>query len=252
MISGLPFDATAFLILFARVGAVLMLLPVFSEDAIPGRIRLMLGLGFTAGLFGLLDGQVTPVMQSDRALPGIIISELLVGLAMGMIVRILFAAAAMAGSMVSLQVGLSSALIFDASMGGQSPLLARFVSVAAAVMCLAMGVHHLWIASIVQSYTVFPVGGLPPGEDFARLAVTVTGQAMALALSLAAPLIAYGILFNVALGLAARMAPAIQVFFITQPLNILLGLALFAVVLGTALTTFANAMATFMQNGWSL
>ncbi|ARS28990.1 flagellar biosynthetic protein FliR [Sphingomonas sp. KC8] len=250
--ANLPFDATAFLILFARVGAILMLLPVFSEDAIPPRVRLMLGLGFTAGLFGLLSGRVTPVIGSETALPGIIISELLVGLAMGMIIRILFNAASMAGAIVSLQVGLSSALISDPGMGGQSPLIARFVTVAAAVMCMAMGVHHLWIASIVQSYALFPVGGLPPAEDFARLAVETTGQAMGLALSLAAPLLVYGIVFNVALGLAARMAPAIQVFFITQPLNILLGLALFAVVIGTMLTSFAEAMGTFMQNGWSL
>ncbi|WP_380874086.1 flagellar biosynthetic protein FliR [Sphingomonas sp. DBB INV C78] len=248
----LPFDATAFLILFARVGAVLMLLPAFSEDAVPPRVRLMLGLGFTAGLFGLLNGQVTPVLQSDRALPGIIIAEAMVGIGMGMIIRMLFHAAAMAGSIVSMQVGLSSALIADPSMGGQSPLLARFVSVAAVVTCMALGVHHLWIASIVQSYAIFPVGGLPPAEDFARLAMTTVGQSMGLALSLAAPLLVYGILFNVALGLAARMAPAIQVFFITQPLNILLGLSLFAVVIGTMLTTFAQAMASFLQNGWSL
>lgn len=250
--AGLPFDATAFLILFARVGAVLMLLPVFSEDAIPGRTRLLLGLGFTAGLFGLLSGKVTPAIGSETALPGIIIAELLVGLSIGMIIRILFNAASMAGAIVSMQVGLSSALIADPAMGGQSPLLARFVSVAAAVTCLALGVHHLWIASMVQSYGLFPVGGLPPAEDFARLAVATIGNAMGLALSLAAPLIVYGIVFNVALGLAARMAPAIQVFFITQPLNILLGLALFAVVIGTALTGFAEAMAAFMHNGWEL
>ncbi|MGH6782049.1 MAG: flagellar biosynthetic protein FliR [Sphingomonadaceae bacterium] len=250
--AGLPFDATAFLILFARVGAVLMLLPAFSEDAIPGKVRLLLGLGFTAGLFGLLSGKVAPVVTSETALPGIIIAELMIGLSIGMIIRILFNAAAMAGAIVSMQVGLSSALVSDPAMGGQSPLLARFVSVAAAVSCMALGVHHLWIASMVQSYGLFPVGGLPPAEDFARLAVATVGNATALALSLAAPLIVYGIIFNIALGLAARMAPAIQVFFITQPLNILLGLALFAVVIGTMLTGFAEAMAAFMHNGWSL
>lgn len=250
--TGLPFDATAFLVLFARVGAVLMLLPAFSEEAIPGRIRLLLGVGFTAGLFGLLEGRVAPVIRSDTALPGIVIAELMVGLAMGMIIRILFNAAAMAGSIVSMQVGLSSALIADPALGGQAPLLAKMVSVAAAVVCLGLGVHHLWIASLVQSYGLFPVGGLPPAEDFARLAVTATGNAMGLALSMAAPLLVYGIVFNVALGLAARMAPAIQVFFITQPLNILLGLSLFAVVIGASLTGFAEAMAAFMQNGWEL
>lgn len=248
----LPFDATAFLILFARVGAVLMLLPVFSEDAVTGRIRLLMGLGFTAGLFGLLNGKVTPVLQSDAALPGIVMAEMMVGLAMGMIIRILFSAAVMAGGIISLQVGLSSALFMDPAGGGHTTQIGKLMSIAAAIMCMAMGVHHLWIASIVHSYTLFPVGGLPPADDFARLAVETTTHAMLLALGMAAPLIVYGIVFNVALGLAARMAPAIQVFFISQPLNILLGLALLSVVIGGSLMYFTEAMGTFIQRGWNL
>jgi len=250
-VSGLPFDASAFLVLFARIGAVMMLLPVFSEDAVTGRIRLLMSVGFTAGMFGLLQGRVTPVLGSEAALPGIIIAELLVGLAMGMIIRILFQAATIAGSIASLQVGLSSAVFIDPTGAGHSTLLSKLVSVAAAVVCMAMGVHHLWIASIVRSYGVFPVGGLPPAEDFAALAIQAGSQALLLGLGMSAPLLVYGIIFNVALGLAARMAPAIQVFFITQPLNILLGLSLFAVVIGTMLTGFAEAQIAFIQNGWT-
>jgi flagellar biosynthetic protein FliR len=250
--AGLPFDVAAFLILFARVGAVLMLLPVFSESAVPAQIRLLLGLGFTAGLFGMLNGSVSPVLRTDAALPGIIIAEMLVGLAIGGIISLVFRAAAIAGAIASVQVGLSSVLVNDPSLGGQSPMLARFVSVAATVMCLAMGVHHLWIASMVQSYAIFPVGGLPPAPDFARLAVTAVGHAMGLALGMTAPLIVYGIIFHAALGLAARMAPMIQVFFITQPLHIMMGMALFGVTLGAGLTVFANAMAAFVQSGWQV
>ena len=73
---------------------------------------------------------------------------------------------------------------------------------------------------------------------------------MALGVSLAAPLILYGALFNLALGLSARVAPQIQVFFITQPLNLMLGISVFSVVLGSMLTAFATAMTTFMQDGW--
>lgn len=248
---GFPLEATTFLILFCRVGAVLMLLPVFSEEAVPVRIRLLMALGMSAALWGILSAKVSPAVASDAALPGLIIGETLVGLAMGMIVRIMFQAAAMAGSIVSIQIGLSAAMLFDPGQGGHAAALGKFVSVAAALVCMGIGVHHLWIASIVQSYGLFPVGGLPPGEDFARLAVEVTGQSMALALSLAAPLLVYGIVFNVALGLTARMAPAIQVFFIAQPLNIMLGIALFAIVIGTMLSTFAQAMAEWMQTTWA-
>jgi flagellar biosynthetic protein FliR len=248
----LPFHATAFLILFARVGTVLMLLPAFSNDGIPVPIRLMIALGLSLGLFGLLGDHVAPAAGSEAALGGVIIAEVLVGLAIGSIIRILFNAAAMAGSLASMQVGLSSALVADASLGGQAPLLAKFVTMAATVACLGMGVHHLWIGAIVRSYDLFPVGVLPPIGDFARLAIGATTKATGIALGMAAPLIVYGILFNTALGLAARVAPTIQVFFISQPLNILLGLSLFAATLGVALTGFATAMAGFMRSGWTL
>jgi flagellar biosynthetic protein FliR len=120
------------------------------------------------------------------------------------------------------------------------------------MVCLSLGVHHLWIAGIVKSYVAFPVGVLPPAADFAQLAVRAVTMSMSLGLSMAAPLMVYGILFHLALGLTARMAPAIQVFFISQPLNILLGLTLFAVTLGVALNGFAQAMAVFMQSGWAI
>jgi len=246
----LPVDASAFLILFCRVGAVLMLLPVFSEDAIPVRIRLTMSLGMAAALWGLLSARVIPVAQNSVSLPGIVIAETLTGLAMGMIIRIMFMAAAMAGSIISLQVGLSSALINDASQGGQASVLSKFIGVAAAVVCMGMGVHHLWIAAIVHSYTMFPVGGLPPAADFAQLAIATIGKSMSLSLSLSAPLLIYGIVFNIALGLSARLAPAIQVFFIAQPLNLMLGLSLFATLLGAILNYFSSDMTDWLQSGW--
>lgn len=248
--TAIPVDALAFLILFARVGAVLMVLPVFSDDAIPGRIRLMIAFGMTAGLWGLLSPYALPVAADIDAAAVVIFAELLTGLALGTLVRIMFLAIAAAGSIVSLQIGLTSAIVVDPAMGGQSTVLAKTVSVAAAVVCMALLVHHLWIGALVRSYAVFPVGGLPPAGDFAELAIRTASRSLALAVSLAAPMLVYGIVFNVALGLAARLAPAIQIFFVAQPLNLLLGLALFASLSGVMLTSFADAMIGWVQLGW--
>jgi flagellar biosynthesis protein FliR len=247
----LPEAASAFLLLYARIGAVLMLLPMFGDEAVPTRIRLLLGLGTTAGLWALLSPRVLPVAANAAALPGALIAELLVGLAIGMIIRIMFHAAAMAGSIISFQIGLSSALINDAAQGGQVPLLSKFVTMAATLVCLAAGVHHLWIAAMVQSYSLFPVGGLLPAGDFARLGIDATGKSMTLALCLAAPMLVYGIVLNVALGMAVRLAPAIQIFFIAQPLTIMLGLTIFAILLGPLLIAFSAAMTSWLQTTWA-
>ena len=246
----LELQVSAFFIVFARVGAVLMLLPVFGEDSIPGRIRLMIAFAMSAALYGVLGAPARAAVEGGAVLPAVLVVELMTGLAMGMIVKILFFSISMAGSIISLQVGLSSAVIFDPAQSGQAPLLSKFVGIAAALVCMGMQVHHLWIGAIIQSYHSFPIGGLPPMHDFAQLAVEAVGRSMVLAISLAAPLLVYGIVFNVALGLAARVAPAIQVFFIAQPLNLLLGISLAAATIGTTLTVFARAMGDAMQGGW--
>ena len=251
LMNSLPAASAAFLLLYARIGTIMMLLPLFGEDAVPTRIRLLLGLGTTAGLWALLSARVLPVADNSAALPGVLIAELLTGLAIGMTVKIMFQAAAMAGSIISFQIGLSSALINDPAQGGQVPLLSKFISAAATLVCLAAGVHHLWIAAMVQSYALFPVGLLPPAPGFAQLAIAVTGKAMALSLSLAAPMIVYGIVLNTALGMSVRLAPAIQVFFIAQPLTIMLGLSIFATILGPLLIAFSSAMASWLQTTWT-
>jgi len=130
LLTSLPLYATAYLLLFARVGAVLMLLPVFSEEAVPGHVRLLLALGLTLALFGLLGGELLPHASDQGALPGLLLTELLVGLALGMLVKLFFQAIAMAGSLVSMQMGLSSALLFDPGLGGQVPVLAKLCSLA--------------------------------------------------------------------------------------------------------------------------
>lgn len=247
----LPRWTMLYALVFARIGAMLMLLPGFSDDAIPGRMRLLIALGVAAGLQGLVGGyaesSIDAIMASDAALGRMLLVELLIGLLLGGVIRLMFLAITIAGAIISLNVGLTSALVNDPSAGGQVPVLARFISVAALLICMGLGVHHLWLGALVESYATFPVGQMPPAPDFAQLALTATTGAMALGLSLAAPIIIYGIVFNTALGLAARLAPQLQIFFIGQPLNILLGLALTTAALAASLTGFAQRMGAWTQ-----
>lgn len=250
MIAQLPGFATAFLLLFARVGAMLMTLPVFSEDAVPGRIRLLIALGMTLGLFGMLSARLPHVPDNQAAYGAMVLVELMIGLALGTLVRIMFTAVSIAGGLISLQIGLTSALVSDPAMGGQVSVLAKVMSVAAAVVCMGMGVHHVWIGALVHSYTMFPVGVLPSSSDFAQLVIGTVTRATELGLGLAAPLIVYGIVFNVALGLAARLAPQIQIFFIAQPLNLLLGLGITALLMSAMLSGFAQAISAWTRSVW--
>lgn len=251
MAASLPGAVMTFALLFARLGGVLLLLPAFSDDAVPGRVRLLVALGLSAGLMPLLSPLAAPALDAlppgEVAFAGLLLGEMLIGVALGMIVRLMFHAVVIAGGIISLQVGLTSAIVFDPSAGGQVPVLGKFISITALLICMGAGVHHLWIGAMVRSYESFPVGTLPPAADFAQLALLTAQGAMALGLSLAAPLIVYGIVFNAALGLSARLAPALQIFFIAQPLNLLLGIALTAAALAASLSGFADRMADWAR-----
>ncbi len=239
------------LILFARVGTMAMMLPAFSDDAIPARIRVLFGVGLAIGFHAPMAAVVQPFAAAPQGLIALLVSELAVGLSLGAIVRILFQAIGMAGGIISTQIGLASAVFFDPSMASQTTILSRFAVVGAATVCLALDIHHLWIEGALASYRTFPIGGLPDAGGFARLALAATQQSLLLAVSLSAPIVLYSIVFNLALGLASRMAPAIQIFFIAQPLNMLLGLALLAATAGAMFTVFADAMIGFFDAvGW--
>lgn len=241
--SDLPAFANGILLLFARVGAILMLLPGFSEEAVPARLRFLVAVGTTVGLWGLLSGHVAQLGLS----PAVLLTELGIGIALGLLVRIIFTAATMAGSIISLQIGLSSALISDPSLGGHSALLSRMLALAGVTAALAAGIHHIWFAAIVKSYSAFPPGALPDISTLAQRAVQAATDATRLAVSLSAPFLIFGLVFNLTLGLAARLAPAIQIFFIAQPLTILAGLALVLLLFGPMVSAYATVLADWTQ-----
>ena len=245
-------EATLILLLFARIGSMLMLMPMLCDDAVPRPVRLLIAMGLTVALSGLLRPAILPLVGADETrLAMLLLVETLTGLALGMLARMFFQAAVMAGAIVSLQAGLTTAIIFDPAMGGQVPMLGKLVGLAAAIFCFSLGLHEWWFAGLVHSYTSFPPGVPLAAGDWAELAVATAGKATALAVSLAAPFLIFGILFNVALGFTARLAPQIQIFFIAQPLMIAGGIALLAVTAAAMLTGFADAYREWLGGGWT-
>jgi flagellar biosynthetic protein FliR len=92
--------------------------------------------------------------------------------------------------------------------------------------------HHLFIAAIVRSYSLFPFGHPPPVADFTQLAIRTMSDAFTLGVQLAAPVLAFSLVFSLAIGLVGRAMPQFQIFFAATPLQVLLGLSLFALSLG--------------------
>jgi flagellar biosynthesis protein FliR len=236
---GLEIDATLFALVFARMAAVVMLLPGVGEDNVPVRVRL--GFAIVVTLAVLPGVAATLATRAAGPLvPGIIV-ETAIGLGLGLLIRLVFFAIGMAGSIAATQIGLSGALFFDPSMGAQSTAVTRLVSLAAIVVLFALDIHHMPLRAAIASYHLH--AGTPVMlRDTMMAAIHSIGMAFLLAIQLSVPFLAYGVLFNIVLGLVNRLAPQIQLFFIAQPLNLLMGLALLGLATGPMLLVFANRL----------
>lgn len=241
LLAALPVLAFQAVLLFARLGAAAMVLPGLGAEEAPAPLRLGLGLALVVlllpGLAPVLPQAPDSVVETLR-LTGI---EVAIGLWLGGLARLLVLAMAMAGQAIALLLGLAQALVPDPALGGAGTAPGRMLALAATVVVLATGLHAIPLRALADSYALLPPGeAFPAGPAAEALAGAVTGS-LALALRLAAPFVLVAILVNVALGLLARIAPQVQVYFVAVPGQVLLGLALLAAVMPALLGTFAEA-----------
>lgn len=231
-------------LIFARIGAILMLLPGFGEAYVSPRIRLSLALILSLALWPLVAGSLPALPESLGSMVGWLIREVTTGLMIGFLLRLLMAALSTAGEVVSLQTTLSFAQTANPLQAQPATTLAAFLTLFGVAMIFATNTHHLFIAGLLGSYDVVrPVAPLVV-EDFTTLAIRTVSGSFLLGVQLAAPVIVFSIIFNLATGLVGRIMPQFQVFFVSTPLNVLFGLSIFALSLGVIGTVFIDRYRT--------
>jgi flagellar biosynthetic protein FliR len=219
-------------LVFARLAAMVMLIPGIGETFIPARFRLSLAFLMTLALFPVLSVGAPVVSANVGDLAGAVIKETLIGLMIGGILRMFMNALAVTGEIVSIQTTLSFAQTANPGQATPSTTLATFLGLMALVMILTTDLHHLFISAIVRSYTLFPFNKAVPVKDASFLAIQTMGQSFALGLQLSAPVMVFAFVFNIATGLVGRVMPQFQVFFVASPLLVLTSLSIFALSLG--------------------
>ena len=226
--------------IFARIGAVLLMLPGVGESYVPPRIRLSLALVVSLALWPVVSGNLPALPETLGGMAGWIIREVLVGLAIGAMLRIFLTALATAGEIVALQTTLAFAQTANPTQASPGSTISAFLMLLGTTLVFATNTHHLFIAGLVGSYELIaPARPLVTG-DFATLAVRTLADAFALGVQLAAPVLVFAIIFNLASGLIGRVMPAFQVYFAAAPLSIILGLSVFALSLGVMGTVFID------------
>jgi flagellar biosynthesis protein FliR len=245
-ISFLPALAAAYVLTFARVGAMVMLMPAIGETNLPSRMRLSIVLLLSGILVPLHRNAYTVDLTSLGPLITILFQELIIGTVLGLTGRLAISALQVAGTVIAQQVGLGFVTAVDPTQNEQAALVGNFLTLLGITLIFATNMHYLVIAAINDSYTLFKPGEMPLVGDAAQHITQVVAAAFRIGIQLSAPFLAFGLLFNLGLGVLSRLMPHMQVFFIGMPLSILLGLLLLIMVMGTMMGTFVGYLGTVL------
>lgn len=240
-ISFLPALAATFLLMFARLGTMTMLMPGIGERGIPMRIRLVIALVLTLVLMPVYRSSYPTIAVNNFVLLiGLLIQEVIVGVVLGLTARLTLAALEIAGATIANQMGLGFATAVDPNQGQQGIIVGNLLTMLGVALIFATDLHHLAIGALDQSYALFRPGVALPVNDVTELMLGIIGNAFKIGVQLAAPFLVFGLLFNLGLGLLARLMPQLQVFFLGLPLSILIGFAMLFAFIGAIMITFLN------------
>ncbi len=233
---------------FFRVGSMVLVMPGVGETAVPARIRLSFALLLSLCLGPIVIQTLPTVPDSVGTMAGYIFKEVLIGLLIGGILRLFLTSLTTVGELVALQTTLAFSQTANPLGAQPSTSLSVFLTLMGTVLIFDTDLHRMFLAAIVQSYTLFSPLKHVPLNDAATLAEETVGKSFALGVQLAAPILVFSLVFNIAAGLVGRVMPQFQIFFAATPLTLLLGLSLFALSLGAIGLVWIQAYEALMQN----
>ena len=250
---GTSSDLWAVGLTFLRLASLVMLLPGVGDQAVPARYRISFALAFAFVFSPLIRDTIPPLPPTLGGMTGLVLHEVIIGLMLGSLMRVLLFTLTTSGEIISLQSGLSFAQTANPTQAQPSTSIATFLAMLGLVMIYVTNMHHLFIRAMIDSFHIFPAQRPVMIGDAVALMTRTIGQSFVLALQMSAPLIVFGLVFNISVGFIGRIMPNFPVFFAATPLSLLLGLALFALGLGATgmvfIEHYQDMLSVFIRHG---
>ena len=238
----LPFPDTAefslFMLVLGRMGGLFAAIPLFGGKMVPARIKIAAVFAMTLVFFPIIRAALPPLPPDVLSLGLLMVREVLIGVTLGLLAQVIFSAVEFCGQIIGMQMGLSIASQYDPAMGTQVSIMSVVQNLLAMLLFMALGMHHIFIRAIVESYGVVPLGAWHMSGGLLKFVITATTGVFILAIKLAAPVMAALLAATVALGVMARSFPQMNVFMLSFPLSIGLGF----IVLGATLLIFVRTL----------
>lgn len=216
-------------------------LPVFSVRAVPARVRLILSVAITFVVMPLLPPLPTVDMFSYAG--GMVaIQQLTIGLMIGFIIQLVFAAIVFAGQGIAYSMGLGFASMVDPQSGQQVPVVAQLYVITGTLVFLSLNGHLLLIKLLLDSFTSLPIGMAGLGKADIWIIIAWSSRMFAGGLLLAMPVIISLLLVNISFGVATRAAPQLNIFSVGFPVTLMLGIVLIWLTLPDVLDQFGGIL----------
>jgi len=213
-----------FFLVFLRTGAFLMALPLVNAPSVPVFFRIGLTFVISLLLFPVLNLGPLPFLADAFSLAVAAAGEILLGVLAGMSIRLVFEGVQLAGQLMGYQMGMAIAEVIDPATEDQVALLAQFISLMATLIFLIINGHHGFIRTLVQSYELVPPLGFHVNGPVLEGLVRLTTEMFIIGMKAGAPVVVALMLGTVAFGLVARTVPQMNIFVVSMPLNIAVGL----------------------------
>lgn len=234
-------------LVFFRVGALIMLIPGIGEGYVPVRLRLSLALVLAFCIAPMAAPSLPPIPADVSGVAGYVIRETLIGLMIGGLLRLFLGSLTTTGELISLQTTLAFAQTTNPLQAAPATTISTFLTVMGVTLVFDTDLHRMFLSAIAHSYTLLPPLKSVPLGDAGTLAIRTVGGTFALGVQMAAPVIVFSLVFNLATGLIGRVMPQFQIFFAATPLNLLLGLSIFALSLGSIGMVWVRAYSDFLR-----
>jgi len=226
-------------LIFVRVGGVVMTAPFFSNNSFPVQVRLYFAMVTTIILFYVIPGENSFVSAGDGTVDVFIaiIAEALVGIAMGLVGQLVFAGFEMAGTLISYNTGLSFAVMLDSSTNKQNSIVSNVLGMVAILVFLSIDGEKIYITALAKSYQIVPAvnHNIHLAGPFM---LEVATYLFVLGVQLTAPFMMAIFLLDVSLAIFGRIMPQANLMFISLPIKMGVGVAIFMMVLPYLPTAF--------------
>jgi len=217
-------EIQTFFLIFLRIGAMMMAIPLFDSKSLPVLVKSGLALAVCVLLFPLVKSAPQAVLHDPVVFGLRIVGEIAIGVIIGLAVKLVFIGIQMAGQIAGFQMGFAIANIMDPATSDQIPILSQFNNLLAVLIFFAINAHYWFIKAMVESYQVIPIFEFSFSGLIVEQLVALTAGMFIIAIKIGAPVIAVMLLTNVTFGLLARTVPQMHIFIVAMPVKIIVGL----------------------------